>query len=57
MCMKILAIFFGQSGRNHVGVTDGLHLVDVIVFDPGVEQLVDGVEEAHHLRIASVQIN
>jgi len=30
-----------QTGSDHVGIADGLHLVDVVALDAGVEQLVD----------------
>lgn len=46
---RTFTISNGQTGSDHIGVSDGLHLVDVVTFDASVEQLVDRVEKRHHL--------
>ncbi len=33
----------------HVSVSDGLHLVDVIAFQFGIEHLVEGIEKGDNL--------
>jgi len=43
-----------QTGGDHVGIADGLHLVDVVALDAGVEQLVDRIEKRHHLARAQL---
>ena len=39
----------GDSGSHHVGISNGLHLVDVVLVDPVVEHLVEIVEEVNDL--------
>lgn len=46
---RTFTISNGQTGSDHVGVPDSLHLVDVVALDARVEQLVDRIEERHHL--------
>lgn len=46
---RTFTISNGQTGSDHVRISDGLHLVDVVALDACVEQLVDRVEERHHL--------
>ena len=38
-----------EPGHHHVGVTDGLHFVDVVVLDDGVETRVEVIEKIHNL--------
>jgi len=47
--LRTFTISNGQTGSDHVGVPDGLHLVDVVALNACVKQLVDRVEERHHL--------
>lgn len=46
---RTFTISNGQTGSDHVGVPDGFHLVNVVALDARIEQLVDRVEERHHL--------
>ncbi len=50
MCLPQQTVFDGQPGCHHVRIPDGFHFVDVVTLDAGVEQSVDGVEEANDLR-------
>lgn len=38
-----------NSGRHHVRIPDGLHLVDVIILKPVVEEIVERVEKIDDL--------
>lgn len=40
-----------EPGDEHVGVTDGLHLVDIVVADDLVEERVEVVQHIDHLFI------
>ena len=44
------AVSFGQSGCHHVGVPNGLHLIDVVHVDLLVKESVHGVEEVDDLQ-------
>lgn len=50
---RTFTISNGQTGSDHVRVPDSLHLVDVVALDARIEQLVDRVEERHHLEETS----
>ena len=45
----LVAVPDREPAGHHVAVIDRLHLVHVISVDPGVEKLVQRVEEGHHL--------
>lgn len=49
LCRVVVPVADGQSAGHHVGIPDGLHFVSVVVFQDGVEQSVEIVEEIHHL--------
>ena len=46
----LVAVLDRKSTGHHVAVVDGLHLVDVVVVDPGVEHLVQVVQQCDHLQ-------
>ena len=41
----------------HVDVVDGLDFVDVVAIDPGVEHLVQRVDQGHNLPINNSGMN
>ena len=38
-----------KPGHDHVGVADGLDLVDIVVFNNRIEAGVEIIEKHHHL--------
>ena len=48
--MQKLASYLSRDARgNHEAVVDGLDLVHVVLVDPGIKHLIQGVQEDHHL--------
>ena len=45
----LLSVRMGDSGSHHVSISDGLHLVDIVLVDPVVEHLVEVVKEVDDL--------
>ena len=45
----LLSVRMGDSGSHHVGISNGLHFVDVVLVDPVVEHLVEVVKEVNDL--------
>ena len=45
----LLSVRMGNSGSHHVGISNGLNLVDVVLVDPVIEHLVEVVEEVNDL--------
>ena len=45
----LLTIGMRNSRSHHVGISYGLHLVDVVLFNPVIEHLVEVIEEVNDL--------
>ena len=45
------AVPYRQSGHQHVRITDGLHLVHVIIADDGIKQSIEVVQQVNHLKM------
>lgn len=46
----LYAVRFGEAADDHVGVADCLHFVHVVVFNDGVEQSVEVIQQIDNLR-------
>jgi hypothetical protein len=46
--MKQPTISLRQSRHHHVGISDRLYFVDVVLFGAIVKQLVEGIQHGHY---------
>jgi len=47
---RTFTISNGQTRSDHVRVSDSFHFVDIVALDASIEQLIDRIEERHHLK-------
>lgn len=46
----IVSVAYWNATDHHVGITNGLHFVDIIMVDDGIEQRVQVVQQINNLK-------